>query len=196
MANRTAKAALGALTVGSRGEPQSLDILYHRYWVELRVYVERTFGLGPPEPDDVAQTAFIKFAAYSKDIAVENPRAFLYATARNIVLDHRRRARVIDAHAVDVQHTATESSYEISPERVLLDKERLALFVEALKAMPVHRRRMVLMNRFHNLSCEEIGRRLGVSTSTVQKQVVQGIAECLRHLGEKGGTEPAGGMKK
>jgi RNA polymerase sigma factor (sigma-70 family) len=159
---------------------QTLDDLYRRYRAELRGYVERTFGMGPPEPDDVAQTAFMKFTCYVRHNPVENPRAFLYATVRNIVLDYRRRTRVVKTHAHHEQRS--DIAYEISPERVLLNQERLALLAAALERMPKHRRRMVLMNRIHNLSCEEIGRRLGVSTSTVQKQIVQGIADCLRHL--------------
>lgn len=164
----------------------ALDHLYQRYWDELCRYVAQTFGLGPPDPEDVAQTAFLRFANYPDAGNVANPRAFLYATARNIILDHRRRTRIIDAHARDVQHSSVDGPlYEISPERVLLDKERLGLFAEALANMPAHRRRMVILNRFQNVSCEEIGRRLGVSTSTVQKQVVRGISDCIAYV-EKG----------
>jgi len=164
--------------------PEPLESFYRRYRAELRAYVMRAFGIGPPEPDDVVQTAFMKFASLSGDSRVGNPRAFLYATARNIVLDHHRRTRVAETHAREVQLTTLDGCYEISPERILLDKERVGLLVEALAQMPLRRRRMVLMNRFNNLTCEAIGRRLGVSTSTVQKQVVQGIADCLRKLGE------------
>jgi RNA polymerase sigma factor (sigma-70 family) len=174
-------------TLDSRSEvpegPEPLDALYARYWRELCGYVEQKFGKGPPEPEDVVQLAFMKFAHFTRKNLIENPKAFLYATVRNVVIDHHRRTRIVTAYARDVERRAADDeAYEISPERVLLDRERLKIFSEALTRMPRQRRRMVLMNRFEGLSCEDIGRRLGVSTSTVQKQVVRGIADCLSYL--------------
>jgi RNA polymerase sigma-70 factor (ECF subfamily) len=186
------KAASGARP-GSGEDLRGLDEAYRRYRGEVSAYIERKFGRGPPEPDDVAQTAFLRFASYARDNPIENPRAFLYTLARNIVLDHRRRAQVAEAHARELKPSLADAPYEFSPERVLLDRERLGLLVEALTQMPLRRRRMVLMNRFENLSCEEIGRRLGVSTSTVQKEVVRGLAECLDHLSAAAGESDEDG---
>src|SRR5262249_2149628 len=133
---------------------EPLGAVYSRYWRELCTYVERKFGKGPPDPEDVVQLAFMKFAHFTAENLIENPRAFLYATVRNVVFDYRRRTRVSDAYARDIeQGHADDAPYEISPERVLLDRERLKLFAQALTRMPGQRRRMVLLNRFEGLSC-------------------------------------------
>src|SRR5688572_3251372 len=76
---------------------QQLSDLYRVHWKGLCGYVRAQFGPGPPEPEDVAQTAFIRFAA-ADPAHIENPRAFLYATARNLVIDHHRHAQRASAH--------------------------------------------------------------------------------------------------
>lgn len=170
---------------GQAGEPVSVDLnaLYARYWQELCNYLRRTFGAGPPEPEDIAQATFAKFAAVPEPEAVANPRAFLYATARNLVHDYFRHQRYRDSHVQDVQHTADHQIlYEISPERVLLDRERVHLLTAALARLPLKTRRMILLHRFEGLTHAEIAKRFGVSTSLVQKKIEQALEECNRYM--------------
>jgi len=163
--------------------PVDLRALYESYWNELCGYLRHRFGLGPPEPEDIVQAAFANFAAVASQGKIANPRAFLYATARHLVFDHHRHQRYCDGHARDVQHTAEhEILSEISPERVLLDRERVRLLSEALKRLSPKQRRMVLLSRFEGLSHTEIAARFGVSAASVQKQVERGLAECHRYM--------------
>jgi len=171
----------------------SLDKLYRRYAGELRGYVVRLLASEDIEPDDVVQAAFLKFERHSCKAPARNPRALLYSIVRNIVQDHRRHRRVVQDFARDVQHSWLLASYRNNPAYDLLGKQRLAILEDALRTMPERRRQMVLMNRFEHLSCEAIGQSLGVSTSTVQKQVVIGLAECRRALEQDsagGANEP------
>ena len=155
--------------------------VYRRYWLEVCRYVGRTFGSGPPDPEEVAQTAFTRFAALDDPARVDNPKAFLFATARNIVVDHHRRSARHQAYASEIAHDATaETVSDLSPERVLLEKERFAILADALRRMPAKRRRMILLNRYEGLTCEEIGRRFGMSGAAVQKQITRALADCLR----------------
>lgn len=161
------------------GVTPELTALYERHWTELCAHVRRTFGFGPPEPEDVAQAAFVSFASYPQRAEVENPRAFLYATARNIVLNHLRHEKYCRDHARDVLHGADlEILSDISPERVLLDKERVRLFAAALAKLPTKIRRMVLLNRLEGLSYADIAARFGATESSVQKQISRALAAC------------------
>ncbi len=76
--------------VDDRDERARLKQLYERYWSDLCRHIRATFGAGPPDPQDVAQSAFARFLSIDDRQAVENPRAFLYTTARNIALDVTR----------------------------------------------------------------------------------------------------------
>jgi RNA polymerase sigma-70 factor (ECF subfamily) len=153
----------------------ALDALYRRHWLELCRYVRRTFGAGPPEPEDVAQQAFMSFAAVDDPVDIAHPRAYLFRTAHNIVVDERRRSAGQGATVLELHPAAAEKSDDRTPERVLMGKERLAVLSAAIRALPKERRRSFLFNRLHGLSCAEIARRTGYSDSAVKKHVAQAM---------------------
>ena len=162
---------------------RQLSDLYRVHWQGLCGYVRAQFGPGPPEPEDVAQSAFMRFAA-TDPAHVQNPRAFLYATARNLVIDHHRQAQRVTAHQRAEQSAAEDHVYELSPENVLLQAERFRILAQALERMPLKRRRLVLLNRFEGLSYAEIGEQFGMSAENVRKHIERTLAECLRALRE------------
>ena len=157
--------------------------LYQRYASELCRYVVSKFGAGPPEPEDVVQAAFTRLASLEEPRSVENPKAYLYTTVRNIVVDHHRHANRHQSYVSTLkQENNQESMYETAPENVLQQRERFEVFAKALKRLPAKRRRMILLNRYEGLTCEAIGQRFGMSGPAVQKQIERGLAECLRYL--------------
>lgn len=164
-----------------RERRQQLSDLYLIHWKGLCGYVRAQFGPGPPEPEDVAQSAFIKFAA-ADPAHIENPRAFLYATARHLVIDHHRQAQRAGAHEQAAESAAADRVYELSPENVLLQAERFRILAQALERMPLKRRRLVLLNRFEGLSYAQIGEQFGMSAENVRKHIERTLAECLRAL--------------
>ena len=161
---------------------EQLSDLYRAHWNGLCRYVRGQFGAGPPEPEDVVQSTFARFAA-ADTACIENPQAFLYTTARHLVIDYRRRALRGRAYEQVLEASSPEASvYELSPENVLLQTERFRILAEALERMPLRRRRLVLLNRFEGLSYGEIGERFGMSAENVRKHIERTLAECLRAL--------------
>ena len=167
------------------GEPRHsfLGRLYADYADDLRRYIHAKFGVGPPEPDDVAHAAFMRLAALKNPETVENPQAYLYATARNIVVDHHRRQTTSDAFAKEQAGQAHDDAlYELSPERVLLSRERYSKLIEALCALPARHRRAIILSRLHGLKYAEIGARLAMSPGGVRKLIERGLAKCAAEL--------------
>ena len=165
------------------GSAASLSTLYGCYRKELIAFVRTKFGGGPPEPEDVAQQAFVNFAAMSH-AQVLNPRAFLYRTAVNIVLNHRKRER-IGRRFLQPMPDAEELQQvrdEISPEKRLQAEEHYALVEAAIRAMPQARRSYLLLNRVEGLSYAEIARRAGLSESVIRKHVALAVRECGQTL--------------
>ena len=152
-----------------------LDDLYRRHWAELCRYVAKTFGKGPPEPEDVAQQVFVTFASLKDRAGIENPRAYLYRTAHNVVINERRKAAGHTLAVADLSPAIEEKSDDFTPERVLMAEERLAVLSAAIRALPEERRRSFLFNRLHGLSCAQIARRTGYSDSAVKKHVAQAM---------------------
>ena len=114
--------------------------------------------------------------------SIKNPRALLYKTSYNIAIDLKRHGSVRQKHidsVVDLESTAVE---ELGPERVVEGNRQLEILAKALWAMPKKRRKLVLMNRFDGLSYAEIARRVGLSETSVRRQISKGLVECQKAL--------------
>jgi len=166
----------------TRAEP--LPELYGRHRAELIAFVRSKFGAGPPEPEDVAQQAFANYAALGPHATVTNPRAFLFRTAHNIVVNDRKRQQVGRRffETAPQAHEICEARDDFNPEVVLLGKEQYRLIEQVIRDMPEKRRLVLLLNRFEDLSYAEIARRLGLSESVVRKHAALAIRECAAVL--------------
>jgi RNA polymerase sigma-70 factor (ECF subfamily) len=153
----------------------AIDVLYARHWRELCHYIKKQFGAGPPDPEDVAQEAFMKFAAVDDRGAIDNARAYLFRTAHNVFVDEQRRLVLRRASPRDSE--AQPVSDDRTPERVLVGQERLEILARSLRAMPSARRRSFLLNRLQGLSCAAIARMTGYSESAVKKHIGLALAE-------------------
>jgi RNA polymerase sigma factor (sigma-70 family) len=174
--------ATAGVTADSAAEAVTrLDALYRAHFAELRAYLAHAFGAGPPEPEDLAQSAFARFASVADRAAILNPRAFLFRTARNLAIDERRRAQARRQHARDVSDVFEGwQGCDSEPESVLWAKEREAILRKALHGMNPRRRAMLLLNRIDGITCTEIGRRAGVSEAAVRKQIDLALRDCVR----------------
>lgn len=166
-------------TIDEAGSNDSaiVDRAYRRYRESVRRYVARTFGPGPPDPDDVVQAAFERFATTDEPGAIGNAYSFLVRCCRNIVFDQRRRQKVRAGYAADVFVTESQID-ELDAERVLSAKERAAIVATAIDSLDQRRREMLLMNRVEGLSYAEIARRLGVSDGLVKLRVAEALQAC------------------
>jgi RNA polymerase sigma factor (sigma-70 family) len=168
--------------------------LYRSHWAELTAYVRRTFGAGPPDPEDIAQGAFARFAAL-QGAEVANPRAFLYRTAHNIVMDHRRRDAVRARLSAEVALLdAGDAPANADSERVLSGKQRLAIVEAAVRAMEPRRRKVLIMHAVHGLNYTEIAGRMHISPTRVTQLFAQAVALCNKALREadEGGAGAGG----
>ncbi len=180
------EAAIVVLDLPSRHNKEgssAVSRLYRRYWADICKYVNSTFGSGPPDPEDVAQTAFTNFAGLPDPEAVENPRAFLYRSAHNIVVSHHRKA--VTRHRYVAEQQKSDQSLErtdIHPERMLVSKERLALFETVMMRLPLRRRRIFVMHRFDGLTYAEIARQMNLSQPVVKRHVVKALDQFMTAL--------------
>jgi RNA polymerase sigma-70 factor (ECF subfamily) len=152
-----------------------MDVFYARHWGELCHYIKKHFGPGPPDPEDVAQEAFMKFAAVNECETIDNPRAYLFRTAHNVLVDEHRRLALRRAAPNDTEMQPI--SDDRTPERVLIGQERLEILTRSLRAMPASRRRSFLLNRLQGLSCAAIARLTGYSESAVKKHIGVALTE-------------------
>lgn len=145
---------------------------------------------------DLAQESYVRvLAAQSSGQAVLDVRALLYRTARNLVIDQRRRAEVrqhddLDAIPEDQHPPAPQ---HLQPEEVLASQQVIRAYVTTIEALPPRCREAFVLNVFEELSHAQIAQRMGISVSMVEKHVVRGMVACKlceRRLRSDGGAVP------
>lgn len=181
-ANKVLTAGALAPPAGSGAGDRSglLEQVYRGHWGELCGFLYAKYGAGPPEPEDIAQAAFVKFAGLEDPSSISNPKAFLRRIAGNLVIDQRRQQYTRRRHAEEKQHGAANDILdEIDAEHVLLAKERHRILLAAITGLPQPARRLLIQHRVHNLTYAEVARRNKLSQTMVKRVIADAMAECV-----------------
>lgn len=168
-----------ALSVAGAGRTAGarLDALYRDHFADLCANIRKSFGAGPPEPEDAVQTAFAKFASLDNPGDIRNARAFLYIAARNVMLDHKRSAKVADAYIAEQIALDHELKLEgITPERVVVSKERFDILVETMRTLPKKQQVILTMSRLEGKSYREIREETGWSAGDISRNMNAGVS--------------------
>jgi RNA polymerase sigma-70 factor (ECF subfamily) len=100
-----------------------------------------------------------------------SPRAWLFAIARNAALDELRRRRRQPRHELEDELAADRDRGE-----ALEDVERRATVRDALAALPLREREVVLLKFHGQLSNSELARALGISESNAGTRLHRALA--------------------
>lgn len=139
-------------------------------------------GIVPPkEIEDIVQETYVRACQAEKLRKITSPRTFMYRTARNLAFDYIKKA--------ETRLCISDSSEEVSRRRdgygeanETLDKvcsdEKFARFCDAVRHLPKECRKIFVLKKVYGYSQREIAKEFGLSESTVEKQVAQGIKRC------------------
>lgn len=128
---------------------------------------------------DVVQDTFARALEASARGNVERPRALLFRTARNVLVDRRRREQCWQRHAPNLP---AEPDLAACPHEQLERGERLERLRQAIDALPPKCREVFLLHRFSDMTYAQIAERTGVSVSTVEKHIIRALAACRAKL--------------
>ncbi len=168
-----------------------------RYEPGLRAFLRGHFP-SIADIDDLVQEAYVRLFKAKTLGTVDNPRSYLYTTARNVARDHFRHNRttaVGGLEAID-QLGVVDSAHDASD--ALTRAEEIEILGQAIQTLPQRCREIFVLRRLHGLSYKEIGERLGISQCSVNNQLAIGISRCRRFLLASGlmesrkATPPAG----
>lgn len=147
----------------------------------LRAWLANSFG---PRlaVDDVVQEAFLRVLRAHEAGELHAPKAFLFATARNLALDQLRRhcvSRTGSLVEVDLSNVLDE--HENVPETVARSQEH-ALLTEAIQSLPARCRQIMTLRLVYGLTQRVIGEKLGISDRTVAAQLAIGTRKCTEYM--------------
>ncbi len=135
--------------------------------------------------EDVVQEAYLRAYAAEQDKVIEHPKAFIFQIAKNLALTElTRKARQVTDYIDDVDEAMTEVVAPTTEEEVEA-RESIALFCEAVAALPERRRRVCLLRKVHGLPHREIAERLNITVSAVEKHLRKGMLSCRAYIRAK-----------
>lgn len=146
------------------GQHKEMDDLRAR----LRRFV-RSRVRTPDDIDDVIQEAHLRVLRYSSRHLVESEERLLFTAAKNLAVDSRRRHSARERVATNYAVLQQSIDSWPSADEVVYATERLQIAERAVAQLPARCREAFLLNRIDGLSYSEVARRLGISTSAVEK---------------------------
>ena len=155
------------------------EILPHEQ--DVRVWLRRSL-VTTNDVDDVMQESYCRLANLKAVEQIESPRAYFFQTARSVVLEQMRRARIIRIDAVTEIDALRIEWDEPSPERIAGGRKELERVMKIVATLPERSRRIFEMRRVLGLSQKEIARQLGVSENVVENEAARGLKAVLAGL--------------
>ena len=128
--------------------------------------------------DDIVQESFVRVLAAREKQDIQSPKAFFFATARNLAVEHFRRARIANTETLGAMD---ELSVLVDGENVfetVVRNQEIELMTAAIQSLPKRCRQVMTLRNVYGLSQKEIAEQLGISVRTVEAQVTIGVRRC------------------
>lgn len=148
--------------------------LYASEYGRLKRIVSRILSR-PDAADDVLQETFLKLS--DRDLRVAD-RGLLVHAAKNLALDYNKAETRRGTFASEFQRAAFQEP--ISPEQCVIMGNQLRSLLDAIHSLPRRRAQIFLLAKLDEMPYARIAEELGVSLSTVEKEIAAAMAFCHR----------------
>src|SRR5690606_18791358 len=123
----------------------------------------------PEEVHDLRQDTYVRVYEAAGKALPSAPKSFLFATARNLMTDRLRRAKVVPIFTVGEIDDLNVLVEDVSPEREFSGRQALARLAESFDRLPDRCREAVWLRRVEGLAQKAVAEQMGVSEKTVEK---------------------------
>jgi RNA polymerase sigma factor (sigma-70 family) len=130
---------------------------------------------GSLEPADLRNEIYVRVLESAERALPAQPRAFLFTTARNLLIDQARRNRVVAIDLLEDIETLNVLIDPTSPERHVSGRQQLQRLSRLLYRMPARCREVFWLRRVDGLSQKEVAHRLRISEGAVEKYVYRAM---------------------
>lgn len=109
-----------------------------------------------------------------------SPKAFLFQTARNLIVDRVRRERIVSIDYTQDLDASNVLIDEISPEQRLSARQELKRLSTALDQLSDDCRSVIWLRRVEGLSQKEAAERLRLPEGTLESHLCRGIRALMK----------------
>ena len=139
-----------------------------------------------PDVDDLVQDTFARVLRAREAGPIRSTRALLFATARNLALDAVRRQRVVHFEPITDDTDSSVLADATDVIATVSKQQELELLTKAIQSLPERCRQIFTLRTAYGLTQKQIAEKLGVSESTVEKQMAHGIRLCAEFFATGG----------
>ncbi|MCY1647129.1 RNA polymerase sigma factor [Caulobacter sp. SL161] len=132
----------------------------------------------PATAEDLVQETFERLLAYGQAKTIVDRAALGYGIALNLVRDHFRLAQRRAVQVLDDDIPCPDPA----PEQILMHRQKVEVFSQALDAMPPLRRDVFIRRRLHGHSSRQISEELSLSEAAVEKHVARALEQLRREV--------------
>jgi RNA polymerase sigma factor (sigma-70 family) len=155
-----------------------------RYYRELLNFLARSLN-DRDAAADLAQESYARVLAVQRSgEVVAEPRALLYRTARNLLVDQHRRDEVRGRFAAQapaddaIAEVAAPAAWE--PDAAVASTQTVNAMLQAIGELPLRCREAFILHKFDGLSQVEVARQMGISVTMVERHIKLGMQACRR----------------
>ena len=161
-----------------------LDHLYLSHRDELKAFLmanSRSVEL----VEVILQDIYLRLAAIPDLSIINNPSAYLNRLANNLLIDHYRRQERNQQRMLQqpVEEMALAEPGPSPTEQIHYD-QLLEAYQQVLSTLPGPVQQVIRLYHVDGLTHQEIARKLGKSTSWVEKTIKQALLHCRAKMGD------------
>lgn len=111
-----------------------------------------------------------------------NARAYVYTVARNHLINHAKRARIVPIETIADLDTVHNDIDMFEAWRALAARDELRRAKEGIDKLPPKCREVILLQKVEGLTDRQAAESLGVSVETVRRQIKLGMKALIDHM--------------
>lgn len=176
-----------------------------RYYRELLNFLSRKLADRATAADLVQESYARVYASQQTGAEVRDPRALLYKTARNLMIDQGRRGDVRARFAApedevlsdEPDNTLGPAAFE--PDAALESQQMVNAILATIDSLPPRCRQAFILHKFDGLTHAEVAAHMGVTVKMVEQHVrnaVEACRLCRENTGANANIKPLPPLRK
>ncbi len=127
------------------------------------------------EIEDFRQEVYARVHEAAKKQIPDAAKPFVFAVARNLLINQMRRQNVVPIEAVADLEALGIAVDAPAPDRNIIARDELRRLQTAIDRLPPRCREVVILGRLEGLTGREIAARLNIGTATVSEHLENGL---------------------